>query len=180
MRLSLVAAPAELPITTTEARAHLAVTHALDDDLIDSYVESAVAYLDGAEGVLGRCIVTQTWDLMLDGFPSTIKLPLPEAQSVTSITYTDANGDAQTLDPSAYQVAGQRIVATDGWPSVDDSLESVTVRFVAGYGLAADVPPNLKHAVKLLVGEAYAGREGEAMESPAIQRLLRPFKVIRT
>lgn len=183
MTLSLVTAPAAPVVTLAQAKAHLAVTHALDDDAIQLYLDAAIAHVDGAEGTLGRCLVTQTWDYTLDAFTSTIKVPLPTLQSVTSVSYVDTDGNTQTVDPGDYIVAGQRIVAGNaGWPSTDNVPDAVTVRFVAGYATADDVPAAIKSAILLLVGGMYANRESEGaalVENPAVQRLLAPYKVLR-
>jgi uncharacterized phiE125 gp8 family phage protein len=181
--LTRFAAPAATPVSLTEAKAHLAVTHTSDDTLIQLYLDAAVAHLDGAEGVLGRCLVTQTWDYAFDRFDGTITVPLPTLQTVTSVTYVDTAGDTQTVNASDYTVAGQRIVPGDaGWPDTDDVPHAVTVRFVAGYGLAVAVPAAIKAAILLYVGDMYANREaggGQLFENPAALRLLRPYMKVR-
>jgi uncharacterized phiE125 gp8 family phage protein len=182
--LTRAVAPVATPVSLAEAKAHLAVTHASDDTIIQLYLDAAVARVDGAEGVLGRCLVTQTWDYRLDAFPAEIKVPLPTLQTVTSVKYFDPDGVEQTMDSADYIVAGQRIVpGDDGWPDIDTERPyAVTVRFVAGYGLAADVPAAIKAAILLYVGDAYANREAagdQAFENPAAMRLLRPYKKVR-
>jgi len=104
-----------------------------------------------AEGYTRRALVTQTWDLKLDRFPCwTIHVPKPTLQSVVSITYVDTNGTTQTLDPARYLVDASstpaRITPVFGgiWPITLYQNNAVTVRFVAGYGLAADVPDGIK------------------------------------
>lgn len=181
--LTRATAPAESPVTLAEAKAHLAVTHSSDDTIIQLYLDAAVAHLDGAEGTLSRCLVTQTWDYALDCFAQTIHVPLPTLQSVASVKYIDPDGTEQTVDPSAYTVAGQRIVAGGaGWPSTDSVPHAVTVRFVAGYGAAEDVPAAIKAAILLYVGDAYANREAggdQLFVNQACQRLLRPYGRVR-
>lgn len=104
-----------------------------------------------AEGYTRRALVTQTWDLKLDSFPCrTIHLPKPNLQSVTSITYIDTDGTTQTLAADQYLVdtssTPARITSAFGlvWPVTRWQNNAVTVRFVAGYGLAADVPDGIK------------------------------------
>lgn len=187
MALRLITAPAESPVTLAEAKAHLAVTHSLDDTLIQLYIDAATSHLDGAEGTLGRCLVTQTWEWVADSFPaSPIRLPLPPLQSVTSVSYVDADGNTQVVDSSGYVVDSANqpgwVVPVSGWPATGTTPNAAIVRFVAGYGDAADVPAAIKAAILLYVGDAYANREaaGEALvENPAALRLTRPFKVFR-
>lgn len=179
--LTLFTPPAVTPVTLNEAKAHLAVTHSLDDTIIQLYLDAAVSYVDGAEGTLGRCLVTQTWDYSLDCFPTEITVPLPTLQSVTSVKYYDVDGVEQTITSSNYTVAGQRIapIETFDWPDIDTERPyPITVRFVAGYGDAADVPAAIKAAILLLVGSMYAGREDWG-DSAAARALLRPYKKAR-
>jgi uncharacterized phiE125 gp8 family phage protein len=190
MILSRVTAPTETPVSLAEAKAHLAVTHSSDDTLIQLLLDAAVAQLDGAEGALGRCLVTQTWDYTIDRFPfsagcwNEINVPLPTLQSVTSVKYYDPEGVQRTMDPSAYVVSGQKIVPVDAWPDYDTTRPgAVTVRFVAGYGAATDVPANAKALILLLTEDFYRKRGATDSEAffanPAVARLIGGIKKVR-
>jgi uncharacterized phiE125 gp8 family phage protein len=63
-------APASTPVSLSEAKAHLRVTSSAEDAVIQMYLDAAVSYLDGWAGVLGRCMVTQTWAQTFSDFPS--------------------------------------------------------------------------------------------------------------
>jgi uncharacterized phiE125 gp8 family phage protein len=193
MTLVLVEAPAAEPVTLEAVKAHLAIDSDDFDDQLAGYIAAVRAHLDGPDGILGRALVTQTWDLKLRCFPAVIELPLPPLQSVTSITYIDANGDTQTLSESAYQVSGiggsQRGCISpaygERWPSIRDVPEAVTVRFVAGYG-DDGVPPAIKQAIMEMVADLWANRETVssdqtyAVVTPAnAKALLAPFKAWR-
>jgi uncharacterized phiE125 gp8 family phage protein len=184
MGLSLVTAPAAEPISATEAKAHCRVDHSLDDTLIGTLITAARQRIETWQR---RQLVTATWDWKLDDFPRdgdrTFYVPLPPLQSITSITYVDADGNSQTLSSSVYTVDAVsepgRIVEAYGqsWPATRKQPNAVTVRFVAGYGLAAAVPEATKAALKLLVGHWFANREavqpGTLTELPlAVERLL--------
>ena len=93
MGLTLVTAPPANPLSLEEAKAHLRVDHTDEDDLIEIYIKAATDYIDGRSGFLGRCIVRQTWRLVIDGFhDNEIKIPLPPLRSVNSVKYDDADG----------------------------------------------------------------------------------------
>lgn len=165
MALVLVSPPAIEPISLSEAKAQLRVEAPDEDQLIQSLISAARQHLDGRAGLLGRALITQTWDLGLDGFPSLIEVPLPPLQSVMSITYVDSGGESHGLPESEYQVdAGSepaRVMAASGrsWPSTRTQLNAVTVRFVAGYGdNPADVPQPLRQAILLLTTHWYEQR----------------------
>ena len=63
--LRLVTAATEPILTLEEAKLHLRVDHDDDDDLIEALVAAVTARLDGRDGILGRCLRAQTWELVL-------------------------------------------------------------------------------------------------------------------
>lgn len=158
-----IVTPASEPVTLAEAKAHLRVDANTEDTLIALYISAAVSALDGWSGLLGRCLITQTWRQDFDGFGN-LKLPFPNVASAT-IAYTDANGVTQTWAATNYQivngVGGSCIVPKAGAsiPGTAAQPDAVRVTFVAGYGAAADVPPDLKTAILLHIGHLYANRE---------------------
>lgn len=162
-RWIIVTPPTTEPLTTAEAKAHLDVTGSQDDTLIDDIVAAAREWI---EGETNRALITQTWDLFLDEFPSSssaIIIPWPPLVSVTTVKYTpDVDSSPTTFSATKYIVDSvsepARIVLEkdEVWPT--DSLKSVNgveVRFVAGYGAASAVPKRLKHLTRLLVGHWY-------------------------
>lgn len=188
MRLSLHEPPSVTPITLDEAKAHLRETSTAQDAQITAFIEGVVSQLDGPDGALGRALCTQTWDIVIDGFPrcDAIEIPLPPLQSITSITYVDQDGATQTMPAADYIVdtaSKPGVVALaygKSWPSARAQRNAVTIRFVAGYGAAADVPAAIKDAMKLLIGDRHANREGgPAAFNAAADNLLFPFKVLR-
>ncbi|MFQ5535459.1 MAG: head-tail connector protein [Sphingomonadales bacterium] len=166
MALSLVTAPAAEPITLAEAKDHLRITGTDDDVYITRLIAAARQHVDGSDGILGRALITQTWDLFLPKFPAEIRVPLPPLQSVTSIKYIDAGGITQTLAASEYTVDVKRqpgrIVEAFGksWPATRDVPNAVEVRFDAGYGLAdSDVPEPIRHALLFFIAHLFERRE---------------------
>jgi len=187
---SLYEAPSEEPITLAEAKMHLAIdtspaTAHPDDDLVESMIKAARRW---CENFQNRAYITQTLDLYLDRFPSKseIRLPKPPLQSVTSLQYKDTAGTLQTFD-SAYYIVDTvsepgRIVLAYGqsWPSTYDEIQAVQIRFVCGYGLAAAVPEDIKHAILLKIADLYEHR-GDGVADPnintAIESLLWPERI---
>ena len=167
MALSLVTAPANEPITLADAKLHLRVENIDEDALIESLIAGA---REAAEAFTRRALVTQTWDLKLDGFPAYIEVPLPPLVSVTSLAYVDSNGATQTMTvttdylvdaPAGPYAAPGRVTLPFGriWPIPIQQANAVALRFVAGYGDPGDVPEGIKAAIKLTVGHLYANRE---------------------
>lgn len=180
MALRLITAAATNPVTLTEAKAHLREVDTDNDTLIGSMVSAATKY---AEKFLGRALIDQTWELVLDEFPTdedelAIKIPLPPLIEVESIKYDDGDGVEQTLDEDLYVVdsASQPgwVVPVSTWPtSINDAVNSVRIRFRAGYldtsvsPAEENVPDNIKAAILLHVGALFAHRETVVVGQPA-------------
>lgn len=207
MTLTLITAPTVQPITLATAKEHLRVDHTDDDDLITALIVAAVSHVDGRDGVLGRALVSQTWEIRLDEFPCGeltrergIRVPLPPLIEVVSVKYVDSDGVLQTLSSSAYQVVaggfGQALIVEaygETWPSTRDEPDAVRVQFTAGYVAPVDSPPvagegvpgAILSAIKLMIGHLYESREGVVMDAriePAelplgVRALLAPYRV---
>jgi uncharacterized phiE125 gp8 family phage protein len=161
--LSIVTPPATEPVSLTEAKLHLRVDHTTEDALITALIKAARGY---AETATARQLITATWQLTLDDFPSgQIVLPRPTMLGVTEVTYADTAGDEQTLAADQYIVVTDgvfgRIVRPEGvnWPQVKRMPNAVAVQYTAGYGSASAVPEEIKCAIKLMVGHLYENRE---------------------
>lgn len=178
--LDIVTQPAVEPLTTAEAKSHLRVDSSTEDTLIAAYVTAARAYYEQA---VWRALVTQTLALRLEQWPGeSMVLPKPPLQSVTSVTYIDSDGNSNTMSSGDYTVYAQdpgRIWLGYGksWPSATlRPGPSITITFVAGYGLAAAVPELDKQAIRLLLGHFYENRE-EVVAVPGISLAQLPMAV---
>ena len=116
----LVTAPAEDPVTLEEVKAHLRVIErdengaALpneDDALITALIKAAVTHLDGWTGVLGRCLVDQTWRLVYDAFTQCMRLPIGPVSAIVSVKWRNADGQLATVAAELGQEGTTRISA---------------------------------------------------------------------
>jgi uncharacterized phiE125 gp8 family phage protein len=154
--LALHTAAAGTPVTLDEAINQTRVPHGVHDAELLNLIKAATGYV---EKRLNRQFYTATWNLYLDCFPCDGPILVPKAplQSVTSITYLDANGDSQTWVSSNYRVSTSRepgrIVPVLGqvYPATYNTTDAVTIRFVAGYGAATAIPQEAKQAILLLI-----------------------------
>jgi uncharacterized phiE125 gp8 family phage protein len=191
MALKIITPPAEEPVTPAEAKASpsFRVTGTTDDADITSLITTA---REMAEAITRRALITQTLEIVLDGFPSGgIELYCPPIQSVASIKYIDTDGVEQTLDPLLYAVDDDSepglVVPAYGesWPSTRDQVNAVRVRYVAGYGAAADVPAAFKTWIKMRAGTLYDNSQAiiigtivTPIPRDFLDGLLDPYRVI--
>jgi len=126
-------------------------------DLVEAYAEAAIARV---EAMSGRMLFTRTLRLTVDAFGTALELPASPVESVTSVTYTDADGASQTLAGAAYALVERtetpKLYPAFGttWPTVRDFPGSIVVVFLAGYGdETADVPAPLRQAVLQTVAD---------------------------
>lgn len=184
----LESAPATRIISTAEAKAHLRVDGSDEDTLIDGIVLAAEQYLDGYTGILGRALITQTWSESRPWFDYRIPLRVMPVQSVTSVTYYDANGDSQTVNSGVYRLhngsGGAYLVQVDGqsWPGGTQTRDdAVTVTYVCGYGNAStDVPQPIIQAALMLVAHWHENRAAVGkVAGPlkyAVDALIAPYR----
>lgn len=193
MTVERIAAPVASLLSVEDVRAHLRIDGDDEDMIIASITKSAESHFDGVAGVLGRALITQTWEARFDVFAAEFILPLPPLQSVVSVTYIDAADVEQTVLSTVYQViaggtAGGRVILRTGqsWPTgvKIGERDAVRVRFVAGYGDTADkVPAPIRSAALLFAGDLYERREATIVGisvavNPAVDRLIAPYNLI--
>lgn len=157
--------PVEEPLTLEEAKAQCRVDTQDDDTLLTTLIIAARRH---CEKIDWRAYITQTLETWLDAWPAdgVIHVPRPPLQSVTSVVYYNAADTAATLSAASYIVdtvsQPGRIVLRTGsaWPTTTlRAANGICITHVAGYGLAVDMPEDIKNAMKLLIGHWYENRE---------------------
>lgn len=178
--------PTAEPLSLTEAKEHLRVSHDDEDGYINGLIRVA---REMVEQHTGRKLITQTWKLVRDDFCGRIDL-LPGTQAITGVQYQDTDNAQQTLAPSVYELRSVGLVESLGlkyaqsWPSVLCHPGSVVITFTVGYGASGDdVPTPIKQAMLMLLAQLYENREETVIGtivSPmpiASEFLLNPYRV---
>ena len=131
----LVTAPVADVVSLASMRAHLRIdaNDTSHDAQIGELIDAAVAHLDGWRGVLGRCIMSQTWAVDYED-SGTLVLPMPDVSSVT----VDYGEGAGALD---FQLSGAGPVV--------ELTAAGTVQFTCA--MPVELLPVAVSAVKLLV-----------------------------
>ncbi len=190
--LTRVLAPTSYPVTATQVKAQCRIDGTDDDTWIDDAIAAGTRYV---EEYTRRQLITATWEQYLDEFPSgtgddaRILIARPPLQSISSIEYTDTDGNSQTVSSSDYRVDAisqpGRVEPAYGktWPTARDVSNAVKITFIAGYGAASAVPEPIKHAILMLIGHWYENRETVVVgtiSKPielAFQSLLSPYRM---
>jgi uncharacterized phiE125 gp8 family phage protein len=191
VRIDVVTPPGTEPVSLAEAKADRRYTATDQDAGITATIAAARDYV---EQRVGYALVTQTRRATLDCFPpccACIKIPGRNI-AVTSLKYIDkTTGTQLTLDPAAYVVDASgkyaRIAPAYGtrWPLTRSQPGAVKVDFTSGVAANA-VPPSLKQAILLVIGDLFENREGAAyqpgltvgVENPAVENLIYPHRIV--
>lgn len=186
MTLALITPPTIEPISLADLKAQVRVSGSAEDALLSIAIAAARRQ---CESITGRALITQTWQVLLDAWPTAttiggfglsggvgagaVELARPPVLSVTSVQYVPAGGSALvTLDPAAYVLDATTypgwLMPVTSWPDTAELANCVRVTFTAGYGPAADdVPEDLRSWMLLTAGYLYAQREAVDMTGKA-------------
>lgn len=170
---AVTTAPAEEPLTLVEVKNHLKVDFSTDDDWINRAIQAA---REVAENQTATGLISQSITEKFNGFPivtannqrAEILLYKSPLRSVTSLTYTDEDGQSQTLtedtDFIAYTNAKPprlALVSGKSWPTTLTQAQSVIVVYTVGAADAAAVPARIKQGMMLLIAQWYEKRQND-------------------
>lgn len=187
-RYSIVDPPDEYPLTIEDA-AMQARVDSEDEDVLAELTRKLAAATAACETHTRRRFMPATVEAKFDGFPcGPIVLEKLPVRSITSVTYIDGSGNAQTLSPSLYQAATGEddgfitpAYGTD-WPTTKaGTFGTVTVTFESGYADQDSVPEDIKEAIRLRLGGFYRNREDVVTGTiatalpAAVESLLAPY-----
>ena len=178
MTLTLVAPPAEEPVSLAELKAHLKIDGNAEDALLAGL---GLAARQAIEARFQIAIIAQSWRLALDGAPpAPVALPLSPVISIDSVGVV-RGGVTEALPPSAYDAQAGRVgrVRIKAPASSADAFGGVVIVFTAGWTNAAAAPEELKLAIKLLAAHYYENREGEPPAPAGLGALVAPFRQVR-
>lgn len=149
-------------VSTADIKSHLRVDHAVEDDLIGGLRDAACEWVEEyCSCVLG----TRTGAVYLNEW-ATAAINAHPINSVSGVTYKDVDGGQQSLLAADYHLdsigrPGYIRFVTSPSPVLESkAFNRVTVTLSMGWA-AADVPPGIIAAIKLITGHWYEHRQEE-------------------
>lgn len=168
LNLRVITGPTIEPVTLDDAKLHAHISHDIEDTVILNWIKAA---REEAEGYQRRAFISQVLELSFDEYPC-MPVSLPRAPVITvdsikiydyqnteTVLYLRVAGEGGTLPATNSNF----IIDTDSepgrialalgkvWPgTVLREINSVKIRYTAGYGTAAaSVPAAVKDAIML-------------------------------
>lgn len=149
----------------SDAKRHLRLLHTQDDD---THIEDLILAAQEFIRLRTECTLIATeYQLTLDAWPceeTELTLPYPPVTAV-EITYFDEAGDSQIFTDYTIRRSGNiesvLVLNPDAsWPAVEVRSDAIAIVYTAGLGANADqMPANVRHAMRLLVGHWYEQRD---------------------
>jgi uncharacterized phiE125 gp8 family phage protein len=190
------------PVSLDDIKAHLRLDpgETGEDDYLQALI---VAARRACELRIGGAIGAGEASLTLDRFPAsphrhdgvdrvpTIFLPAGTVTAIEQIAYRSTDGTEQLLDATEYVAdltrSPARIGPLGAWPTAARTPGSVVVQYTLA-ALSEDDLQIVRHAMRLLVGNWYANREGAVVDTRgtpaelplAVKWLLEPLRLVAT
>lgn len=190
MPLELQAGPVEEPVTLAELKNSLRVDETADDLLLNSLITAARLSIETSSGTI---MINQSWSFYRNAIrgKGAVHLPLSPLQTVDEIRLHHSDGTTSTLSEDEYSVDPAKTAPKVQFRNTTTSkvcnqeLNSIEIRFTAGFGASATVvPDDLKQAVLMLASHWYEQRGhgglGVINDIPAsVNAIIRAHKSIR-
>lgn len=128
--------PTAEPIHLDEAKKHLRLTTASEDDKVKRAMRAARRHL---ESYCRRALVRQQHRLTRDCFAAEIELPVGPLRAVQSVQYLDDAGVLQTLAANTYRLSLQeerpaiRLDFGKVWPPIYPVRDAVRITYTVGH-----------------------------------------------
>ena len=187
MPSKLITPPTVEPVTLAEAKAHMRVSHAEEDQLISTLISTARRIVEARSGLV---LLQQVWTSYLDDWPEAglVELPFAPVMSVNMVAVFGEDDVEASIDPAHYyadtasrpprlMLRGSRV-----WAKPGRIANGIAITVTAGFGSAASsVPEPLRQAVLILVAHWFEHR-GAADPPPlplTFDTLVRPWREVR-
>tara|TARA_B100001971_G_C18117550_1_gene497663 strand:+ start:430 stop:1002 length:573 start_codon:yes stop_codon:yes gene_type:complete len=178
-----VSEPAAEPISVSEAKTFLRISHDGDDAVLANYIKAARQF---CEIYTGQCIISRSLKTSFSINGSTADaydIPKSPATSISQVKVVQKDSTETVLDANTYNLdtTFNRIIFQTA-VLAPHPYSKLDVFYTAGYGTSADdVPETLRHAVLMKAAQMYEHRGGVQEQQGGfdiIESLLRPYKKV--
>lgn len=155
--IEVVTAASTYPVSTSELKIHLGISHSDHDAMIDDCIQAATNL---AEVETWQLMGSRTLKMNLDSFQNCI-IPRYPVTAISHIKYYDTANTLQTLSASNYDVDLSSFptrVRFYTMPSTYDRYNAVQITFTCGHSTIANVEKGIKQAIKMVAADMYDQR----------------------
>lgn len=175
MTLTVTTPPAAEPVALAAAKAHLRVTHTVEDDLIAALLVAARARVEAELGLqIVQAGLSEIFDAPTAGVLRLSRGPLV---AVDTVSVADGAGGSTLLAPVAYAVDTQARPPTVA-PAVAAAY-GARVDYRAGFGPASAAPAGLVQAILALTADTYEHRGDVPASLASAAPWLAPYRRAR-
>lgn len=159
-----IGAPATEPVTATQAYEQCRIETSEQASFSTQIARLITVARAHAENYCNVRFGTRSAVVNCNSWTDLARLPDAPVNSITSITYVDADGATQTLATSVYELRSEGLEAAvvlkyaQAWPSIRPGSR-ITVTASVGY---STTPEDVVHAMLLGISDMFHGRESEA------------------
>ena len=178
-----IAGPAVEPVTTAELRGVLRLDDAAEDAFVAALITAARGHVEDS---CGRRLIEQSWRVSLSGWPRgrVVRIPLAPVMRIERVRLLDAQGRLLDLAPDLYRLDSAdppRLLIDLTVPGPGQTAGGIAIDIIDGYGAtAADVPPPLVQAIRILVARWFEHRGDASAPLPDdVSALIAPYRVRR-
>lgn len=183
----LLTGPLVEPVTLADMKSYLRLDDNEEDRLVQSLITAARLMVEAESG---RCLIGQTWRLVLDRWPpgGKLRVPLSPVSSIVRARVFDNDGVSSDVSTSSLRLDARaeppRILVTGPVPHPGRAYAGIEIDLRAGYGEGmSDVPQPLRQAVRVIATRWFEHRGEEEETVPAVPReakaLIAPFRRAR-
>lgn len=172
-RYTRTIAPTDRVISLDSARKQCRIDFEDDDDILLECIDAATAYVEGPNGI-GMALLPQTWRLSADALTKNFLIPLCPVIEIESITVGGTAIDASLISVDTDSKPAR--VSLDVVPRFVGNGQ-VKIVFRAGYENEADIPADIKGAIRMIVGLLYENREAGMAGGTTMEVTEIPFTV---
>ncbi|MFY8039105.1 MAG: head-tail connector protein [Bosea sp. (in: a-proteobacteria)] len=183
----LIMPPAAEPVTLAEAKLYLRTAGPDEDDLVIALIRAARQLV---EATSNRLLVSQTWRLVCEAWPTggVLRLPLSPVIAIAAARVLATQGPPVAVDAGALRLdqgSDPPLLRVVGLlPAPQRPHGGIEIDLIAGHGAPADVPEPFRQAMLMLVARWSENRgdatgHGDARLPADVLALIAPFRRAR-